>query len=280
MNLTIKFFIGLCCIANITGLSGSDQKGPADRYSPLVHWIMSRAASSNSLQQYARKGRHARPLVESNSIHTDLFYQAQEEIGIAKEDRLPIIDSTEQNNLLAATTDDRIKVFPHFNKIKYGAQRVVALHESFHHKYHDPVYELWLIQNIIPATLASAAASTIGLAALSSRYIPNKTARIATYIASPIVSIISNLLISGVCMDQLGCLPDEKNATKNNHFKEHRADTQAVLHANCHKCVSEYDEAAGDSRSPEYLSHEELASYASRFKKENKVCSYHQSSED
>ena len=252
MNATIKFVVGLCCIGNISTLYCNDLERPAERYSPLVHWVMNRLASTHSLQQFARKERCARPALESNSIHTDLFRNAQEEIGIAEEDKLPVVDSVKQEKMAAATASNRIIVFlENFKNRPYGAQRVVALHEAFHHKYHDPVFDQWLLKNISTACLTSTIISTVGLEILSARYIPNKALRIAAYIASPIVSIISNSILMALCVRKLGCL--EKDLTGHDRFKEYRADSQAVLHANCYKCVSEYDQEW--DRPPEYLSH-------------------------
>ncbi len=274
MNVTLRFIVGLYCIGNIPTLYCNDLEGPKERYSPLVHWTMSRLASTNSLQQFARKERRARPVIASNSIYTDLFRKAQEEVGIAKEDMLPVVDSVEQENMAAATSISRIIVFlENFKNRPYGAQRVVAIHEAFHHKYHDPVFDQWFCQNISIPFLTSTIISTIGLETLSALYIPNKSLRIAAYIGSSIVSIISNSILMALCVRKLGCL--EKNLIGHDRFKEYRADSQAVLHANCYKCVSEYDQEW--DKSPEYLNHEELAAYISRFQEEDRLCLHHRS---
>lgn len=271
----------LCCLGYLQG-SEDDFKLPIHRYSPAVSWMMGKLASSSSLQQYARKKKAQYRHQESNSIHADLFKKAQEEIGIPQEAILPVFDISVQDcpqalelHGFAVTAENKIEIITeNFNHLPYGCKRIIALHESFHNKYHDNFFTKWCIEKITLAAVISTGLSMVGLLRLNYKHVSCKPLRIAGYVGSPLIAIATNMLVSGLCMHKLGFLRQPLNSY--DCFKEWRADSDAVKHARCYQCVQEFAQVASRETSV-YLSEREVLAYASQFKRENKVCQVHAS---
>lgn len=251
---------------------------PVERYSPWVNWVMDKLSASSSLQNYARQKRALGAQETDASIHADLFKKAQEEIGIAQEDILPVIDISIKNNPempmhgIACTSSNKIQVISeNFDHCPYGAQRIVALHEAFHNKYHDASFEQWIIQQLSMATMGNIGLTTAGLLRLNYKYVSAKGLRVAGYVGSPLVAIAANMVGMGLGIYKSGLLQKPLNSYE--RFKEYRADRDAVEHASCYKCVRELAQVAGDSLP--YLQQHELKAYAQSFEKEHKICSVH-----
>ncbi len=270
--------LSLFCLISVQACQG-DYEPPVERYSPWVNWVMNKLSASSSLQNYARQKRAMVAQETDASVHADLFRKAQEEIGIAQEDILPVIDVSIKNNPempidgIVCTSSNKIQVISeNFDHCPYGAQRILAFHEAFHNKYHDVYFEQWIMQQLSIATMANIGLTTAGLLRLNYKYVSAKGLRIAGYVGAPLVAIAANMAGMGVGIYKLGIL--QKPLSNYDSFKEYRADRDAVKHANCYKCVQQRNYAMS-SCPAEYLQPYELEVYAQQFKKENKVCHVH-----
>ncbi len=244
-----------------------------ERYSPLTERVMYCLASSNSLRDFTRHRRDDLHQRENNS-HTELFQNAQREIGIADQDILPVKmlsrDDSEDKKGYACTTSSVICVIPeNFDQLPYGAQRITALHESFHNKYHDSAFEAWLFFKLGGALIGTTTITTAVLWKLINSYVAGNKLRVGGYLAAPIVSFAVNVVTyAKLCSSiRLG-----KSQSAHDYYKEFRADRDAVSHANCYKCIEEYSTMAGPAQ---YLTKDELQVYIDQFKKEDAFCDHH-----
>jgi len=230
-------------------------------------------ASCDSLRDLSNRPR--RSVECKDNKYTALFQDAQREIGIPEEDILPIQaisrDNSENHTTFAATATNKIIVIPeNFDTLPRGAQRITALHEAFHHKYHDSLFETWLRYKIGASGIITITLSTASLWGLIySRGINSRSAKIALYMGTPIATFVVLGFAHGYFGDYYIGLGKPQN--KYVMFKEFRADRDAVKHVRCYKCVQEYRPMATQP----YLTKDELDVYINKFKKENALCDHH-----
>lgn len=200
------------------------------------------------------------------SIHTPLFAAAQEEIGIR--DILPVYDYDKEDELyvgdaVAYATSDKMSVNrSSFDRMPYGAQRTIALHEAFHHKYHD-VHNHAQLGHLLAGT-ALAAPSLIAQLWRKASRIRSRPLRIACY-ATPIITYMATVI---------SCFGIVFKANKLACEAEFRADLSAIKHVKCYECAKEYRSEIGYSRYP-YMSKSDITPFVNVFKQNNQLCTYH-----
>ena len=242
------------------------------RMSLMTVSVMAKVALSTSLQGFARQKR-ANVQTREDGPYSTLFKNTQREIDISEQDILPVTvvsrDSLEDKREYAYTSSSCITVIPeNFDTLSYGAQRVIALHEAFHHKYHDSVFNAWLVDKLGMIVIGTTTLTTLGLWRLVHLRSSGKL-RIIGYLGALVVAFVLNAV---ACVKFLNPIKLLKSQGVYDYFKEFRADRDAVAHARCYKCIEEYSILAGPDQ---YLTKDELGVYIDQFKKENALCDQH-----
>lgn len=244
-----------------------------ERYSSFIERVMYCLASSNSLREFDRHGR-GEPRQCENKIYDPLFLNAQREIGISDRYILPVKTlsrgDSEDKKAYAFTDSSGIYVIPeNFDSLPYGAQRIIAIHEAFHNKYQDSLFEAWLDSKVGEAVIGTTTITTAVLWKLIHSCVAGNKLRVGGYLAAPIVSFAVNIVTyAKLCQFiRLG-----QSQSVYDYYKEFRADRDAVSHANCYKCIEEYSAMAGPAQ---YLTKDELQVYIDQFKKEDAFCDHH-----
>lgn len=273
-----RLFIFILCLSySAVQLLGEDHL--VNRYSPGVERFMGYLASSGSLQAYADRQRRTKPGMAESCAYSQLFEQAQRDVGIADDKMLPvrIISQGESSDKLGYVLTSRNEfevVRERFDELPYGAKRIVGLHESFHHKYHDPVFEDWIFKRLNLTVIGTSALTTAACSRLIHRSMPAGKMKVATYLGAPIVSLIFNVVPFA---SLLGSVEFFKRPSKYDWFQEFRADRDAVTQARCYRCVQEYKTIAGPAQ---YLTQDELNVYIRHYEREGALCTEHRSLDD
>lgn len=261
-----------------TAYNGAAENGCnhlVERYSCLTTKIMSYLSSHRSLSNYARAHRKHQQFEES--AYTQLFTQAQKDIGIADGDILPVktvaLADTDNKEGFAFTGTSYVGVIDeNFSALPYGAQRIISLHEAFHHKYHDGAFSDWALRSVGMSINISTLTALLGSLVLVNANSSGKL-RVAGNLAVPIVSYIVSFIFYSPLIRPL--IEIKKQPSSYDIFKEFRADRDAVAHVGCYKCVEEYTILAGPDT---YLTVKDLTVYTQYFKTKKMLCAHHAAS--
>lgn len=281
-----KLFLSILFLshAGLQIIAGTEQPNSFhySRYSPMVDKFMYFLASSSSLEKFDHEVRGELPKHDVNK-YTEFFQNAQREIGVRERDILPVnitpvemLRCENEEGAAAYTTNNQITVVPeNFDTYSYGAQRIAAFHEAFHHKHHDPIFRAWALQKMGVTVIGSTALTTSALWTLIYKKCASKL-RFVGYVGAPVLAFLSNTMLIGAPV--IDCIIPPHPENRNSHSKyewycEFRADRDAVEHARCYKCAEEYKVRAHDDW--QYLNKNEIQSYIDQFKKENLLCTHH-----
>lgn len=209
--------------------------------------------------------------INEESPYRSLFRRCQKDIGISRAEILDVSveESNEQEpDALARTTNSQIIVTRNnFAKLKYGTQRITALHESFHNKFNDNVFKKWALPKISIASIASTVICSAALI-LRMRKATSQLVRISGYILSPIVSIIASSLTFGKMINFF-------TSEKFENYKEFRADKEAVKHSKCHMCLQEFSDEICHNENSRYMTKSDVKYYINLFELQNLLCEHH-----
>jgi hypothetical protein len=209
--------------------------------------------------------------IAAYSDHEKMFIQAQQYIGIPAKDLLPIKtilrnEQEDQTGYAFTSTDNICIIKENFELLPFGAKKIIALHEAFHHKFNDQTIEKCLRYKAGVAMLVTFTTKTGVLMYLSWPLIGG----VAACVASPLLALVGTSLLFRRCVT-----PDAIQADKLKlmRYREFRADQEAVKASQCCKCVEEYQSLRSPGVHNVYMNPHELQKYVDAFKK--KLCSHH-----
>lgn len=268
-----RLFIILFCLFQGFLLNGMDQHR-ANRYSSKTEWLMGILSSSNSLRSFARSQRVISQTTPNR--WTQLFMDAQRSVGVPDQDLLLVrlgARNEKYFEAIALTDMGEIVVMPHnFDDLKYGAQRITALHEAFHHKYHDASLHPWLLFQLMKANCISTGLMTLaGWGITYTKCI--SPWKYLVYAGVPLGSWVASTAMFLGLARYVGLLDSFPSAIDD--YVEFRADRNAVEVAQCAQCVKEYANVSAENT--HYLTRDELDKYRAYYEEHKKYCDNHRS---
>ena len=263
-----------------------------NRYNKFIEKALNYLSTTQSIKDCAKNLRreYGTPnLPEASEKYKQLFTNAQLEIGIPIADLLPI-QKTSGGSSFVARAGLSIQVDEEkLDELSYGAQRILALHEAYHHYFNDMAFG--------KKYMGPAFAAQVGLTAFQSWILITKINESNLNIATK--SILYALSTSASFTSSFLFLWPLFYACEYINYKEYRADLSAVKKSKCYKCVQDYASSWSNNTVssvditklnpysygiyngnysldyPIYLTVQELKYFVNLFKEQNLLCEYH-----
>lgn len=286
-----------------------------ERYTAYAYRFIDWLSSFESLNKLSNSSRNNREVKDKYQFE-QFFIDAQKELGMKDNEILPVLCITSDEFIkkyekdkveaFAYTTNNEITVIKeNFESLSYGAKRLIAFHETYHHKFHDDTFKRWLEGDsykksfdYLPILFCPTACylctqfhllnninkdSFINYnfvdhvfhhdSILKHKHEIKSNESNEFFWKESLILITGGLLATYITFERL--LPkiifDYYDFES---YKDFRADRETVKIAKCSKCIEEY-QAMELWNKKNYMNHDELQKYIDLYK--DKLCIYHKS---